>query len=303
VYGLIDEEAYSKIVKAGKIASRIRRYALSKVKPGIRVYDFCEEIEKKIVEEGGKPAFPCNISINNVAAHYTPYVGDSSTIPEESIVKIDIGVHIDGYIADTAVTVPFNPKYDDLLLAVETALERAVETIRPGIRVSKIGEVIEKTIKSYGYKPIRNLSGHSIERYNLHSGVSIPNISEVFNLSRISPGHVYAIEPFGTNGVGYVVEGGEAFIYSLIREKKVKNELAKKLVNEVKRKYDGLPFAERWLRNVVNERSTLVNVLRVLVKSKILHKYPVLLEASGGVVAQFEHTVLVLEREVIVTTL
>ncbi len=303
MYGLIDEEAYSKIVKAGKIASRIRKYALSKVKPGIRVYDFCEDIERKIVDEGGKPAFPCNISINNVAAHYTPYVGDSSTVPEESVVKIDIGVHVDGYIADTAVTVSFNPKYDDLLLAVETALERAVETIRPGIRVSRIGEVIEKAIKSYGYKPIRNLSGHSIERYNLHSGVSIPNTPDIFNLSRISPGHVYAIEPFGTNGVGYVVEGSEAFIYSLIKEKKVKNELAKKLVNEVKRKYDGLPFAERWLRSIVNERPTLVSVLRELVKSKILHKYPVLLEASGGVVAQFEHTVLVLEREVIVTTL
>ncbi len=300
---MIDDDAYDKIIRAGKIASKIRRYAAEKIKPGIRVYDFCEDVERKIYDEGGKPAFPCNISINNVAAHYTPYIGDESVVPEKSVVKIDVGVHIDGYIADTAVTVSFDPKYDDLLLAVEASLERAIETVKPGIRVSKIGEVIERTIKSYGYRPIRNLSGHSIERYNLHSGVSIPNVRDVFNISRIQPGHVYAVEPFGTNGVGYVVEGRDAYIYSLIREKKVKNKLGKAVLENIRSRYDSLPFAERWLKDVVPKRSELLKVLKELVKSKILHKYPVLLEAAGGVVAQFEHTILVLEKEVIVTTI
>ncbi len=300
---MLDDDAYDKILRAGKIASRVRKYAAEKIKPGIRVYDFCEDVERKIYDEGGKPAFPCNISINNVAAHYTPYIGDESVIPDKSVVKIDVGVHVDGYIADTAVTVSFDPKYDDLLLAVETALERAIEIIKPGIRVSKIGEVIERAIKSYGYRPIRNLSGHSIERYNLHSGVSIPNVRDMFNISKIASGHVYAIEPFGTNGVGYVVEGRNAYIYSLVKEKRVKDELGRIVLENIKKKYDGLPFAERWLRNVIPERNKLLEILKGLVKSKILHAYPVLLEATGGVVAQFEHTVLVLEREVVVTTL
>ncbi|MCD6114197.1 MAG: type II methionyl aminopeptidase [Thermoprotei archaeon] len=300
---MLDDDAYDKILRAGRIASRVRKYAAEKVKPGIRVYDFCEDVERKIYDEGGKPAFPCNISINNVAAHYTPYIGDESVIPDKSVVKIDVGVHIDGYIADTAVTVSFDPKYDDLLLAVETALERAIEIIKPGIRVSKIGEVIERAIKSYGYRPIRNLSGHSIERYNLHSGVSIPNVRDMFNISKITSGHVYAIEPFGTNGVGYVVEGRNAYIYSLVKEKRVKDELGRIVLENIKKKYDGLPFAERWLRNVIPERNKLLEILKELVKSKILHAYPVLLEATGGVVAQFEHTVLVLKREVVVTTL
>lgn len=300
---MLSDDAYDKILEAGKIASKIRKYAIEKIKPGVRIYDFCEEVERKIVEEGGKPAFPCNVSINNVAAHYTAFIGDSSVIPDRSVVKVDIGVHIDGYIADTAVTVSFDPKYDDLLIAVETALERAIETIRPGIRVSKIGEVVEKTIKSYGYKPIRNLSGHSIERYNLHSGTSIPNVHDVFSISRLTPGHVYAIEPFGTNGVGYVVESRNAYIYSLVREKKVKDKLSKVVLENIRRKYDGLPFAERWLRNIVPDRGKLLSILNELVRSKILHKYPVLLEAARGFVAQFEHTVLVLERDVIVTTL
>jgi len=300
---MLDDDAYDKILRAGKIAARVRKYAVEKVKPGIKVYDFCEDVEKKIYDEGGKPAFPCNISINNVAAHYTPYIGDESVIPDKSVVKIDIGVHIDGYIADTAVTVSFDPKYDDLLLAVETALERAIEIIKPGIRVSRIGEVIEKAIKSYGYRPIRNLSGHSIERYNLHSGTSIPNVHDLFSISKISPGKVYAIEPFGTNGAGYVVEGKNVYIYSLVREKKVKDELSRFVLENIRERYNGLPFAERWLKNIVNERERLLKILKELVKLKILHAYPVLLEAAGGVVAQFEHTVLVLERDIIVTTL
>jgi len=300
---MLDDDVYDKILRAGKIASKVRKYAAEKVKPGIRVYDFCEDVERKIYEEGGKPAFPCNISINNVAAHYTPYIGDESVIPDESVVKIDVGVHIDGYIADTAVTVSFNPKYDDLLLAVETALERAIEIIKPDIGVSKIGEIIERAIRSYGYKPIRNLSGHSIERYNLHSGVSIPNVRDVFSVSKITSEHIYAIEPFGTNGVGYVVEGKNVYIYSFVKEKRVKDELDRVILEDIKKKYDGLPFAERWLRNIIPERNRLLEVLKRLVKTKILHAYPVLLEAAGGVVAQFEHTVLVLEKEVIVTTL
>ena len=300
---LITDEIIDKYLKAGKIASRVRKYAMKIVKPGVRIYDICENIEKKIIEEGGLPAFPCNISVNEIAAHYTAYIDDPSTIPDKSLVKVDIGVHIDGYIADTAVTLAFDPKYDELNIAVETALERAIEVIRPGIRVSKIGEIIESTIKAYGYKPIRNLSGHSIERYNLHSGTSIPNVKDLFSLSRIEANKVYAIEPFGTTGVGYVVEGKGVYIYSLRREGKVKGNLARRIIENVKKKYNGLPFAERWLKNIVHSRDELVGVLKRLVKSKILNHYPVLVEASANPVSQFEHTVLVLGKEIVVTTL
>ena len=300
---LLTDETIDKYLRAGRIASRVRKYAMRIVKPGARIYDICENVERKIVEEGGLPAFPCNISVNEVAAHYTAYINDQSTIPDRSLVKVDIGVHVDGYIADTAVTLAFDPKYDELNIAVETALERALEVVRPGIRVSKIGEIIESTIKTYGYKPIKNLSGHSIERYNLHSGVSIPNVKDFFSLSRIKPNSVYAIEPFGTSGVGYVVEGKGVYIYSLRREGKVKADLARRIIEEVKKKYDGLPFAERWLRNIVHSRDKLVKILKNLVKNKILNYYPVLVEASANPVSQFEHTVLVLEKEVVVTTL
>ena len=300
---LLTDEIIDKYLRAGKIASRIRKYAMKIVKPGVKIYDICENIEKKIIEEGGLPAFPCNISVNEIAAHYTAYINDPSTIPDKSLVKVDIGVHVDGYIADTAATLAFDPKYDELNIAVETALERALEVIRPGIRISKIGEIIESTIKAYGYKPIKNLSGHSIERYNLHSGTSIPNVKDLFSLSRIEANKVYAIEPFGTTGVGYVVEGKGVYIYSLRREGKVKGNLARRIIENVKKKYNGLPFAERWLKNMVHSRDELVVVLKRLVKSKILNHYPVLVEASANPVSQFEHTVLVLGKEIVVTTL
>lgn len=300
---MIDEEVVNKYLKAGRIASRVRRYAIEKVRPGTRIFDLCEMIERKIVDEGGKPAFPCNISINNVAAHYTSYLNDKSIIPEESVVKVDIGVHVNGYIADTAVTVSFNPKYDEMLTAVETALNSALEHIKPGVKVSKIGEIVEKAIKSYGYRPIKNLSGHSIERYNLHSGVSIPNVKELFSITKFQVNHAYAVEPFGTDGVGYVVEGKEAYIYSLLREKKVKNENERKIIETVKKRYMGLPFTERWLRDLIPNTVELRKIIRKLVKEKIFFKYPVLMEASGGVVAQFEHTILLLEKETLIITL
>lgn len=300
---MLTDEIVEKYLKAGKIASKVRKYALKIVKPGIRIYDLCESIERKIVEEGGLPAFPCNVSINEIAAHYTAFLGDTSTIPDRSLVKVDIGVHVDGYIADTAVTISFNPKFEDLNIAVETALERALEFIRPGVKVSKIGEIIENTIKAYGYKPIRNLSGHSIERYNLHSGTSIPNVKDFFSVDRVKVNHVYAIEPFGTSGIGYVVEGRETYIYSFKKEGKVRDEESRRIIGEIKKKYNGLPFAERWLKNTISDRTRLIRVLKNLVKNKVLNCYPVLVEASTNPVAQFEHTVLVLGKEVIVTTL
>ncbi|MEM3572000.1 MAG: M24 family metallopeptidase, partial [Candidatus Bathyarchaeia archaeon] len=173
---MIDKKILNYYFQAGKIASKVRDMSKSIVYEGISILELCEKIEKTITDLGGKLAFPCNIGINEITAHYTSPINDPLKLPKNSIVKIDIGVHVDGYIADTAITVCFNQELYSLKIAVEESLDRAIKNLRPGIRNSDIGAIIQKTINDYGYKPIQNLTGHLIERYSLHAGKSIPNV-------------------------------------------------------------------------------------------------------------------------------
>ncbi|MEM4224788.1 MAG: type II methionyl aminopeptidase [Desulfurococcaceae archaeon] len=297
----MDEESISKLLKAGRIAKEAREYATRSAKPGVKILTLAEMIENYIRELGGEPAFPVNIGINSIAAHYTPVYNDESVIPDGSIVKIDIGVHIDGYIADTAATVFFNPAYEGLVEAARSALERAIELMKPGVKASEIGEVIERTIRSAGYKPVKNLSGHSISRYTIHSGVTIPNYHDVLARHRLNPG-VYAVEPFATNGVGMVKEAKLVTIYAL-------KTRAREPPLELKRVYEyiytsrrELPFAVRWYARSDMELEQLKKSLEQLKKLGYLHEYPVLVEKADGLVSQFEHTVVILKNEVIVAT-
>ncbi len=300
----LSEEDIKKYIKAGSIAKNVREEVYRVVKPGTRLYDIAEYVENRIRELGGEPAFPTNISINDIAAHYTPSIDDRQVIPDNSVVKIDLGVHVDGYIADTAVTISFNPAYEPLLEASEKALEKALDIIRPGIKLSEIGRVIEDTITSYGYKPIRNLMGHSIDRYLIHSGVSIPNYYEKSVETKLVDG-VYAIEPFATNGVGLVGEGSVVTIFSLIgyRPRARLTSVEKKIVNWVWSTRKTLPFCERWLRHLAASVDGLRNAIGALIRRGLLHVYPILVEKKHGIVSQFEHTVVIYGREVIVTTM
>lgn len=298
----LTDEAISKLLKAGEIAKRVREDAARTAKPGMKLLDLAEYIEKRIKELGGEPAFPVNLSINEVAAHYTPVINDDTIIPDNAVLKIDIGVHVEGYIADTAVTVSFNPVYEGLLEASRRALEKALEIIEPGMRVNKIGKIIEETITSLGYKPIRNLSGHSIDRYLIHSGKSIPNYNDLFTRWKLEDG-VYAIEPFATNGAGLVKDGSVATIYSLMPRKKARITIhEKKLFDKIWGERRTLPFCERWYIELFDSVEGLRSTLRMMHKHGILYVYPILVERGGGLVSQFEHTFIINGKEVIITT-
>lgn len=297
---LLDEDAISKLIKAGRIAKEVRERAERYVKPGLNVVDLALFIENAIREQGGEPAFPVNIGINEVAAHYTPVPEDTLIIPDNSVVKIDIGVHVDGYIADTAFTVSFNPAFEGLVEATREALTKAIEVVKLGVRASEIGDVIEKTIKSSGYKPIKNLSGHSISRFTIHSGVTIPNYHDVLARHRLEEG-VYAIEPFATNGAGLVKEIDLVTIYSLRPARRVP-PAAKPFYDLVMGSRRSLPFALRWYAKNKTELRELERVLTILKSSNVVHEYPVLVEKDRGIVAQFEHTIVLLRDEVVVTT-
>ena len=289
-------EALARYLEAGKMAAQLKDEAAKIVAVGVPLLEVCERLERRTIELGGRPAFPVNIGVNDVTAHYTSPAEDPLTIPENSIVKVDLGVHLDGYIADTAVTFTFSPEYQDLILSAEEALQRAIEAIKPGVKVSEIGAVVERSITRLGYRPIRNLMGHRIERYSLHTGKSIPNVSGIEG-GRIEDGEVYAVEPFSTlrQAAGVVRDSAATYIFRYNREKRFRSADATALLDYVKREHRFLPFASRWLRSV-SSVSSFDQAFRELVKERCIIPYRVLVEASGRPVSQAEHTVLV-EKE------
>jgi len=298
----LNREALEKYAEAGRIASRVRERMRRIVKEGMPILRVCEEAEETIRRMGGKPAFPCNVSVNEVAAHYTSPPGDERIIPKKSVVKIDIGVHVDGYIADTAATLCFNSEYESMVQTSQIALETAIRTIRPGIFTSELGSKVQNIIESRGFKPISNLTGHQIGRYLIHAGKSLPNVSHI-SFRKIHEGEVYAIEPFVTTlkGEGRVTEGDEAYIFRFLKRKRLKLKESKKLSRFIERNFKTLPFAERWLKKYGFTDQYKPAFMEML-KSKHLVAYPVFVEPSGEWVAQSEHTVYIDKSGAVVLT-
>ena len=288
---------------AGKIAAEVRENARKKYHVGSTLSEICESIEKEIEQKGGKCAFPVNTSLNEIAAHYTAEPNDSIVVKDTDLLKIDLGVQINGYIADTAVTVCYEPKYDYLVQAAEAALREAISIIRVGAKSSDVGKIIEITVKQMGGVPIANLSGHSLEQYTIHAGKSVPNIWSIGSFLFQST-EAYACEPFVTTpeGLGFVREGKVRNIFSLSTRKKTKNNDANKLVDFIWQKFNMLPFALRWLIPEYDEKTARM-LLEVLIQNKIVRSYPILVEANNQRVAQAEHTFIPQENGVTVTTI
>lgn len=301
----MEESVVRKYVTAGDIAERVKRRAEREIKPGVKLLALATSLESYIVELGGKPAFPVNISVNNEAAHRTANVDDESTLPEDGVVKVDIGVHIDGCIADTAITVSFSERYRDIVEATREALDRALKHVRPGVRTSEVGSVIEKTIRSRGFRVVRNLSGHSLAEYTIHAGETVPNYRDPLNFGRFKPGVAYAIEPFATTGGGVVHGEKRVNIYAIRPFSRFDSAPEGHVVATIYEKVRTLPFTERWFPNLISllglERFR--ETLRELGRLGYLISYPVLSDTPGSYVAQFEETVLVLyDGSVLVTT-
>ncbi len=300
-----DAEFMEAYLRAGEIAYRVKKSVASLVKPSTRLLDLAERVEELIRSFGGEPAFPTNISVNEIAAHDTPYVGDSRVITEDSLVKIDLGVHVNGFIADTAITVTLSDKAIKLVEATEEALRKALTSLSPGAPINAVGRVVEAVAKKYGFNVIKNLTGHSLGRYLIHAGEVIPNHFTRLALGKLSNGRAYAIEPFLTPGKGYVEEvRSSTYIYALntgFKNKHVTEEESL-LIKTIYGKFKTLPLCERWLVKEFSDLSRLRALLQSLARKSVLTAYPVLKEVSGNLVAQFEETILVSGDRVIITT-
>jgi methionyl aminopeptidase len=291
-----DKEALEKFRLSGKILRDSRERVKQLVRERMPAIELCEKAESLIREKGGKPAFPCNVSINEVAAHYTSPPNDELKIPEKSVVKVDMGVHVDGYVTDTAFTACFNPEYRDMQNAAKHALNVAIDSIHGDMATSKIGVIIERAIKNRGFKPISNLTGHSVGRYLIHAGTSIPNVKQL-TFGKVKTGEIYAIEPFVTlpDAVGRVENSPEVTIFRLVKTKSVKSPYAKTLLKYIEENFRTLPFAERWLKDVVSQ-DKCHEAFKELIKCKAIMGYPVFTEMSRKVVTQAEHTLLIKEN-------
>lgn len=298
----LPEEALQKYQQAGQIAREVREEMRGTVREGMLLIDVCEKAESSIRKKGGQPAFPCNVSVNEIAAHYTSPPADKHRIPENSLVKIDIGVHVDGYIADTAMTMCFSPEYEALVHTAEQALEKAVDILHPGLSISRFGSTIQKTIEMCGFKPVSNLTGHLIGRYMIHAGKSLPNVFHV-SVGKVKVDEVYGVEPFVTlaDATGKIKSGSEAHIFRLLKRKSLKDPYAKRLLGYIQEHFKTLPFTERWLQKCV-PRSRYEGAFSELLSSRSLASYPVFVEASGKLVSQAEHTVLIAKDGCLVLT-
>ena len=290
----MNDEIFEKYREAGAIASRILRKGALGIRIGESYFDLVESIESRVREEGVSLAFPLNLSLNEDAAHDTASPVDTRVFEKGDVAKLDLGVHIDGYIADTATTVDLGSN-SLLLAASEQALEAAIRKVHPGATAGELGAAVQHEIESRGYRPIANLTGHGLDRYVLHRAPTIPNIGINGGII-LEEGMVFAIEPFATTGSGHVGEKSRMEIYSQISHKPVRIPAARAILETMKDRH-GLPFSRRWLK----ERKQDI-ALPTLVRSQTLHVYPVLADIPGSLVSQHEHTVIVTADGCVVTT-
>ncbi|HLE47410.1 MAG TPA: type II methionyl aminopeptidase [Candidatus Thermoplasmatota archaeon] len=290
----VSDADYVKWRKAGEISAAAIELGKMLVREGAGLWDVAEQIEDFMRQNGAEPAFPTNLSRNEVAAHYTPASNEKNIVFEKGdVVKLDLGAQIEGWIADTAVTIEVGTtKWAKLIDASKKALDEAIAIMGPNCNLSTVGGAIETVITSHGFQPIRNLTGHLIERNVLHAGISVPNVSQRI-MQRPRIGQVFAIEPFATNGEGHVVSGPSGNIYHFQRDRPQRLPDARRLLQTIGAKYPHTPFAERWLARDGHERTNAS--IQFLLKSVAIKSYPQLIEAAKGMVAQHEHTVLITE--------
>lgn len=293
----MDDAVYENYKRAGKIAAEALYYGVTLLKPGVRFLDVATAIETRIKDNHAGIAFPVNIARNTLAAHYSPRHDDTLTFKKGDVVKLDVGAHVNGYIADTAITIELETHvYDAMIKASSDALEKAIGVLHTGISLSEVGETIESTIIPYGYKPIDNLMGHGLDRFELHSGLSIPNVRGFGSKTKPKEDDVLAIEPFVTNGAGHVISAEGSNIYlcnNSLKAKFIRDSKTKILFEKMINTFKTLPFAERWCVDLFPDGGGLA--LKKLSFLGLVKHYPQLVEAKGGMVTQKEHTVIVRE--------
>ncbi len=285
--------------KAGEIAQKVKKFAATLIKPGALLVEIAEDVEAKIEELGGRPAFPVDVSLNEIAAHYSPIYGDKSKLKDGDLVKVDIGVHIDGYVVDTAISfsVGESEENEKLIKAANEALQIAISMAKPGQDITEIGAAIQDKIADYGFQSIRNLRGHGVGRWIIHGEPFMPNYPDK-NAGELQDGQIIAIEPFPTTGEGMVIDGKGSEVYQIVSEKNIR--MGRDVLDWIKSEFHELPFCKRWIIKKFGPLKTSL-VIRQLKQAGVIHEFALLREKQDGKVAQAEHTLIVKDPPVVFT--
>lgn len=303
-----DDSRWNDFRKGAEIHRRVRKHLNNVLQPGLTTTEIADTIENSVRtfmnEEDTKKAgigFPTGVSLNHCAAHYTPNAGDKTVIKYEDVMKVDYGIHVNGYIVDCAFTKTFDPKYDTLLKAVKAATNTGIKEAGIDVRLTDIGEAIQETMESYEVeldgetypvKCIRNLNGHNIAPYHIHGGKSVPIVKNG-DETKMEEGEVFAIETFGSTGRGYVIPEGECSHYAKNVDAPhipLRLNKAKTLLANIDKHFGTLPFCRRYLDRIGEDKYLFA--LNSLVKAGIVQDYPPLNDSRGSYTAQYEHTIL-----------
>lgn len=295
---MLTEDQLSKLRTAGKVSGAARELGMSLCKAGVKLYDVAQEVEGYIREHGCGLAFPCNISRNEIAAHYTPCVDDKTVFEIGDVVKIDCGAELDGYVGDTAGTVEVGTHvYRELIESSKRARNTVAEFLGDGIPLGEIGRAVEMSMQRDGFVPIRNLCGHQIEPYNLHAGLSIPSYA-CDDRKTVKAGMVVAVEPFATNGGGEVIDGRPGNIVRILRERPLVDPKAQEFFDYVKGEFKTFPFCARSCDFPNAEKH-----VKTLIRHGVLSSYAQLVEIDKGIVTQHEYTFYIAGPKAEITTL
>ena len=290
-------DLYNEVRQAAEAHRQTRQHIQSWVKPGMKMIDICEELEKTarmMINENGLEAglaFPTGCSRNHVAAHYTPNAGDNTVLEYDDVVKMDFGTHIKGRIIDCAWTLSFNDKYDPLVKGVQEATETGIKHAGIDARLCDVGAAIQEVMesheielegKTYQVKSIRNLNGHSISPYQIHSGKTVP-IIKGGEATIMEENEFYAIETFGSTGKGYVHEDMECSHYMKnfdVGHVPLRMQKSKLLLNTINKHFGTLAFCRRWLDRLGESRYLMA--LKDLGEKGIVDPYPPLVDIKGN---------------------
>lgn len=287
---------------SGEISRQVKKEVESRDWRKKSYLEICEFAEGEIKKRGGAPAFPVNVCANSSAAHYTAEIEDQKIVDERALLKVDIGVQVEGFITDTAVTLCYDDELLDMTEATKSALSEAIKGIKVGVGTGDIGQIVESYASRRGYIPIQNLAGHSLEQYEIHAGISIPNVWS-HSHSAFKQDKVYAIEPFFTTleGSGIVVESKTRNIFGLVARKRTKERKLNDYLDLIWSTCRTLPFAQRWFKEKYS-KSELQFMTSELLKLKLIRAYPELVESKGRPVAQAEHSVATTALGLVVLT-
>ncbi|KAL4884440.1 MetAP 2-2 [Aspergillus karnatakaensis] len=316
---LEDDSFLDNYRKAAEIHRQVRKWTQENVKPGQGLTEIAVDIEDGVRALLGNAGldpgdslksgmgFPTGLSLNNCVAHYTPNPGQKEIIlQQKDVMKVDFGVHINGWIVDSAFTMSFDPIYDNLLAAVKDATNTGLRTAGIDVRISDVSAAIQEAMESYEVeiggktfpvKAVRNITGHDIKQYRIHGGKSIPFVKNS-DQTKMEEGEVFAIETFGSTGRGAIHDDVGVYGYGKSYDAPSHVSLplasARNVWKTINENFGTIVFCRRYLDRLGLER--YLAGMNSLVQHGVVDVYPPLIDIKGSYSAQFEHTVLLREN-------